>query len=130
MRIKARRRVVRDLYDRAQQRLVHTIISLKLAGRELRRNAEAAETLLARALDRAEQANVALRELVHGILPAVLTHGGLRAGVRSLLERLDVPVMADVTAVRLAPAIEANAYFIVAEALTNVVKHAQAGRAE
>jgi GAF domain-containing protein/uncharacterized protein YoaH (UPF0181 family) len=126
----ARRRVVRDLHDGAQQSLVHTIISLKLAGREIGRDAETAERLLADALDRAEQANVELRDLVHGILPSTLTHGGLRAGVQSLLARLDLPVTADVTGVRLPPVIEASAYFIVAEALTNVVKHAQAGRAE
>ena len=88
----ARRQVVRDLHDGAQQRLVHTIVSLQLAGRELRRDAGAAETLLGEALDHAKQANVALRELVHGILPAVLTVGGLRAGVQSLLQRLDLPV--------------------------------------
>jgi signal transduction histidine kinase len=59
-----------------------------------------------------------------------MTHGGLRAGVESLVARLDLPVEVDVTGTRLPPQIEASAYFMVAEALTNVVKHAHATRAE
>ena len=68
--------------------------------------------------------------MAHGILPAALSHGGLRDAVDDFVERLDFPVAATVTEARLAPEIEANAYFIVAEALTNVVKHARATRAE
>ena len=68
-----RRRVVRDLHDGAQQRLVHTVITLKLARRALQRTEETAPALLTEALDHAEQAMVELRELSHGILPAVLT---------------------------------------------------------
>jgi signal transduction histidine kinase len=126
----ARRRVVRDLHDGAQQRLVHTIIALKLAQRAFGDDGERAEALLAEALDHAEQGNADLRELAHGILPSVLTRGGLRAGVDALVSRLDLPVEVDVTDTRLPPEIEASAYFIVAEALTNVVKHSQARRAE
>jgi signal transduction histidine kinase len=126
----ARRRVVRDLHDGAQQRLVHTIISLQLARRALGEEREDGDELLADALDHAEQANVALRELAHGILPAVLTRGGLRAAVDSLVARVDLPLEVDVTGARLPPDIEASAYFIVAEALTNVVKHAKAKRGE
>ena len=74
----ARRRLVRDLHDGAQQRLVHTIISLKLAQRELGAAAEQAKSLVAEALDHAECGNAELRELAHGILPSVLTRGGLR----------------------------------------------------
>jgi signal transduction histidine kinase len=84
--------------------------------------------LLSEALEHAEQGNVDLRELAHGILPSVLTRGGLRAGVESVVARLDLPVEVDVTAIRLPPEIEASGYFIIAEALTNVVKHARAGR--
>jgi len=73
---------------------------------------------------------VELRELAHGILPAVLTRGGLRAGVDAFVSRLDLPVEVDVPAERFPAEIEASAYFIVAEALTNVVKHAHAERAE
>jgi PAS domain S-box-containing protein len=126
----ARRRVVRDLHDGAQQRLVHTIVTLKLAQRAFRDEDGKAESLLSEALEQAEQGNRELRELAHGILPAVLTQGGLRAGVDAVVARLDLPVRVDVPAERLPAEIEASAYFIVAEALTNVVKHSRAGRAE
>ncbi len=126
----ARRRVVRDLHDGAQQHLVHTIVTLKLAQQALSQGGERAEGLLADALDHAEEGNAELRELAHGILPSVLTRGGLLAGVDSLVSRLDLPVAVEVTRVRLPPEIEASAYFIVAEALTNVVKHSQAAKAE
>jgi signal transduction histidine kinase len=125
----ARRRVVRDLHDGAQQRLVHAIVTLKLAQRAFGDDPERAGSLLADALHHAEQGNAELRELAHGILPAVLTRGGVLAGVESLVSRLDLPVQVDVTRARLSPEIEASAYFIVAEALTNVVKHSRATRA-
>jgi signal transduction histidine kinase len=125
----ARRQVVRDLHDGAQQRLVHTIVTLKLAVRALRNGPGDAGALLAEALTSAERATVEVRELAHGILPAVLTRGGLRAGVQAFLSRLDLPVDVDVPRERLPADIEASAYFIVAEALTNVVKHAKASRA-
>jgi GAF domain-containing protein len=126
----ARRRVVRDLHDGAQQRLVHTIVMLKLAQRSLREEDEKAESLVGEALEHAERGNAELRELAHGILPAVLTRGGLGAGLDALVARLDLPVDVDVLAERFPAEIEASAYFIVAEALTNVVKHAHADRAE
>jgi PAS domain S-box-containing protein len=126
----ARRRLVRDLHDGAQQRLIHAIVTLKLAQRALSEDGERLESLLADALDHAEQGNAELRELAHGILPSVLTRGGLRAGVDSLVSRLDLPVDVDVTSTRLSPELEASSYFIVAEGLTNVIKHAQATRAE
>jgi signal transduction histidine kinase len=125
----ARRRVVRDLHDGAQQRLVHTIVTLKLAQRELR-DREPAGALVAEALVQAEQANAELRELAHGILPSVLSRGGLGAGVDALVSRIDLAVALEVTDERFPPAIEAAAYFVVAEALTNVVKHSRAERAE
>jgi signal transduction histidine kinase len=125
-----RRRVVRDLHDGAQQRLVHTIITLKLARRAVQNGEADLTALLTEALDQAEQATAELRELAHGILPAVLTHGGLRAGVDALASRMPVPVENGVSVGRLPSAVEATAYFVVAEALTNVVKHARAGRAE
>jgi signal transduction histidine kinase len=124
-----RRRVVRDLHDGAQQRLVHTVVTLKLARRALDATDHAASALVAQALDHAEQANVELRELAHGILPSVLTRGGLRAGVDALASRTPVPVEVTVCADRLPAAVEATAYFVVAEALTNVAKHAHARRA-
>jgi signal transduction histidine kinase len=121
-----RRRVVRDLHDGAQQRLVHTIITLKLARRALENDKEGALALLAEALGHVEQGNTELRELAHGILPAVLTRGGLRAGVEALASRTPVPVDNRASLSRLPAAVEATAYFVVAEALTNVAKHARA----
>ncbi len=126
----ARRRVVRDLHDGAQQRLVHTILSLRLAQQALREGEAKAESLVGDALEHAEQGNAELRNLAHGILPSALTRGGLRWGVDALVGRLDLPVDVDVTSERFGEEIEANAYFFVAEALTNVVKHAHAGHAE
>jgi signal transduction histidine kinase len=123
-----RRRVVRDLHDGAQQRLVHTIITLKLASEALQNDEGTA--LVSEALEHAEQANAELRELAQGILPAVLTKGGLRAGVDGLASRMPVPVEIDVSVDRLPAVVEATAYFVVAEALTNVAKHARAGHAE
>ena len=78
-----RRRVVRDLHDGAQQRLVHTIIALKLAPRALEQERDAARALVGDALDHVERANAELRELAHGILPGVLTRGGLRGRGRA-----------------------------------------------
>ena len=121
-----RRRVVRDLHDGAQQRLVHTIITLKLASRAFQSEKADAPALLAEALDHAEQATAELRELAHGILPAVLTQGGLRAGIDALASRMPIPVQTDVSVGRLPAAVEATAYFVVAETLTNVAKHARA----
>jgi PAS domain S-box-containing protein len=124
----ARRRVVRDLHDGAQQRLVHAVITLKLARRTVAQGGDSVDAALAEALEQTERANVELRELAHGILPAVLTSGGLRAGVNALVHRLPIRVAVDVAVDRLPPGIEASAYFVIAEALTNVAKHAQAER--
>jgi signal transduction histidine kinase len=123
-----RRRVVRDLHDGAQQRLVQTVLTLKLAVRALEEDGHGPE-LVAEALEQAERAMVEVRELAHGIIPSVLTHGGLRAGVDALASRMPVPVDVSVAAGRLPIAVEATAYFVVAESLTNVAKHARAERA-
>jgi len=125
----SRRRIERDLHDGAQQRLVHTVIVLKLAlGALARADANSGE-LVAEALRHAEQANADLRELAHGILPSALTRGGLRAGVEALVSRFSLPVSVDMTVERLPAGVEATAYFVVSEALTNVVKHARASAA-
>jgi PAS domain S-box-containing protein len=124
-----RRQIERDLHDGAQQRLVHTVITLKLARRALRRDDEAAPTLVDEALDHAEQATVELRELVQGILPPVLRRGGLRAAVEALAARMPVPVAVSMSVGRFAGDVEATAYFVVAEALTNVAKHSGARHA-
>jgi signal transduction histidine kinase len=126
----ARRRVVRDLHDGAQQRLVHTIVTLRLAQNALRQDDGDADALVDEALKHAMQGNAELRELAHGILPAALSRGGLRAGVDSVAARIDLAVEVDVPAQRFPAEIERSAYFIVAESLTNVVKHADARQAE
>ena len=125
-----RRRIERDLHDGAQQRLVHAVIVMKLARRAIGEDGGEPAQLVDEALDHAEQANAELRELAHGILPVVLRRGGLRAGVEALASRVPLPVSVSVTPKRLPESVEATAYFITAEALTNVVKHAQARRAE
>jgi PAS domain S-box-containing protein len=124
-----RRRVVRDLHDGAQQRLVHTVITLKLARRALENHDDTAPALVVEALEQAEDATGELRELVHGILPAILTGGGLPRAIESLAERAPLPVELDVSVGRLPAAVEATVYFVVAEALTNVAKHAHAQHA-
>jgi PAS domain S-box-containing protein len=128
-----RRRVLRDLHDGAQQRLIHMIITLKLAHRALQKQNDEEDddvpALLTEALEQAVEATAELRKLAHGILPAALTRGGLRAGVDELASRMPVPVENGVSVGRLPAAVEATAYFVVAEALTNVAKHSCARRA-
>jgi signal transduction histidine kinase len=121
-----RRQLIRDVHDGAQQRLVNTVISLKLARSAL--SGSPALELVEEALASAQSATDELRELAHGILPAALSRG-LRAGVESLVDRVALPVSDDVLAERLPEPLEITAYFIVAESLTNVVKHAGASRA-
>jgi signal transduction histidine kinase len=124
-----RRRVVRDLHDGAQQRLVSTIVTLGLASGLLERDETGANALVAEARAHAQEATNELRELAHGILPAALTRGGLREGVDGLASRMPLPVEMDLPSTRLPANVEAAAYFVVAEALTNIAKHAAAGRA-
>jgi len=124
-----RQRVVRDIHDGAQQRLVHTVVNLKLAVRQLDRDPEAARPLVEEALENAQRGTDELRELAHGIMPSTLTRGGLRAAVGTLTARMPMPVVEDVTDERFPAEVEATAYFAVAEALTNVAKHAQAEEA-
>jgi signal transduction histidine kinase len=121
-----RRRVVRDLHDGAQQRLVHTVVLIKLAQQALERADGEVAGLLAEALDQALAATTELRELARGAVPPILRRGGLRAAARELAERSPVPVSVDVVAGRLPAVVEATAYFVIAEALTNVAKHARA----
>ena len=124
-----RRRVVRDLHDGAQASLVHTIVTLKLARSELERYGQAAAALVDEPLKHAETANDEVRELAHGILPSVLTDRGLDEAVRSIASRTSIPVEIGIPVDRLPGVVEATAYFVVAEALTNVAKHARAQRA-
>jgi signal transduction histidine kinase len=123
-----RRRVVRDLHDGAQQRLVHVVVTLNMARNAVEGN-ERARALLAAASAQAERTTAELRELAHGILPSVLTHGGLSAGVDALASRMPVPVAIELPVERLPAPVAATAYFVVAEALANAAEHAQAERA-
>jgi signal transduction histidine kinase len=126
-----RRRIVGDLHDGAQQRLVQTILTLKLARHaEESHDHEAAAAFVAEALENAQHTNRELRELVHGILPSVLQSGGLAAAVHELVRRVRIPIEADLTRDRFSAEIEASAYFVIAEALTNVAKHSGAQRVE
>ncbi|WP_081685963.1 GAF domain-containing protein [Candidatus Solirubrobacter pratensis] len=125
-----RRRIQRDLHDGAQQRLVHTVIQLKLAKAAVATDAAAATELIDDALQLAQRATAELGELVHGIMPAALTRGGLRAAVESLVAHVNLPVGVEVTANRLPAGVETTAYFVIAEALTNAVKHAGATSVE
>ena len=120
-----RRRLQRDVHDGAQQRLVHALIALKMARNTVEVGSAAAE-LVEEALTQVERASSELRDIVRGILPTSLTHGGLRIGLESLVGDLALPVDVRITTPRLPAALETTAYFIVAEALTNVVKHSQA----
>ena len=123
-----RRRLQRDVHDGAQQRLVQTVITLKVA-RDAVAKGEPTADLINEALRHAERANAQLRELVHGILPASLSRAGLRSGLESLIADITTPVDLEFSAPRLPAQTETTAYFIVAEALANVVKHAAASRA-
>lgn len=124
-----RRQLVRDLHDGAQARLVNTVLALHLAQRALEQHDGTGEALVGEARGFAEQAIEELRMLVTGVLPPTLTDGGLRAGVETLVERMSVPVSLDISDDRFPPTIEATAYFVIAESLTNVVKHARAATA-
>jgi signal transduction histidine kinase len=123
-----RRRLQRDVHDGAQQRLVHAVIALKMA-RSTVEGGSAAAGLVEEALTNVERASSELRDIVHGILPRSLTYGGLRVGLESLVADLTLPVDVRVTTPRLPAATETTAYFIVAESLTNAVKHSQAQQA-
>jgi PAS domain S-box-containing protein len=120
-----RRQVVRDLHDGAQQRLVNAVIQLQLT---VSRSdlTPATRELVGAALEHAEAAIEELRELAHGIHPSVLTHYGLAAAVEALAQRSPLPVRVRIAEERFPPAVESTAYFIVAEALTNTLKHARA----
>jgi signal transduction histidine kinase len=123
-----RRRIERDLHDGAQQRLV--ALAMTLGRAKASEDPVLARTLLDEAHGEAKEALVELRNLARGIHPAVLTDRGLDAAVSALAARCPIPVAVDVDLPhRAGRATEAIAYFVVAEALTNVAKHAGATRA-
>jgi signal transduction histidine kinase len=121
-----RRRLERDLHDGAQQRLLGVGMALQL----LRASRDDERQRLLDETDAEVQAALAeLRELARGIHPAVLTDHGLGPAIRTLAERSPLPVEVGASDERLAGEIETAVYFIVAEALANVAKHARASKA-
>ena len=125
-----RQRIERDLHDGAQQRLVSLAMDLGMAKEKLRTDPEAANALVAAAHEESKRVLSDLRELVRGIHPAVLTDRGLDAAISAIAARSPVPVSVDVRLDgRLPEGIEAAAYFVVVEALTNVTKHSGAKEA-
>ena len=128
--LEERRRLERDLHDGAQQRLVAMALDIRLARAKLEDDPLAADRLLETAGDELDSALAELRELARGIHPAVLSDRGLGTALETLASRAPVPV--DVSALpegRLPEAVELAAYFVVAEALTNVAKYAKATHA-
>ncbi len=128
--LKERRRIERDLHDGAQQRLVALRLQLRLARDQAGKNPEAAQTMLDGAMTELDEALAELRELARGIHPAVLADRGLEPALSALAGRAPLPVeVTRAPAERLPAPVEAAAYFVVAEALTNVARYAQATRA-
>jgi signal transduction histidine kinase len=125
-----RRRLERDLHDGAQQRLLSLGLALQLARGQLGPDANGAAEILAEADGELHAALEDLRELAHGIHPAVLTEQGLGPALQTLAERSPVPVtIVELPDGRLPAPAEAAAYFLVSEALANIVKYARASRA-
>jgi signal transduction histidine kinase len=122
-----RRRLERNLHDGAQQRLVALAIDLTLVGAKLEKDPPAARKTLTLAQDELQRGLDELRELARGIHPAVLTDRGLGPALEALVKRAPVPVkITELPQERLASPVEAAAYYVVAEAITNVAKYARA----
>jgi len=125
-----RRRLERDLHDGAQQRLVSLAMELGRARAKFASDPKAAEAIVGQAHEQAKEALSELRNLVRGVHPPVLSDRGLDAALSGLAALSPVPVTVRVDLPDRPPAgVEAIAYFVVAEALTNVAKHAKASRA-
>ncbi|HET6510193.1 MAG TPA: PAS domain-containing sensor histidine kinase [Baekduia sp.] len=124
-----RRRLGRDLHDGAQQRLVNVALGVQLAARAVPADDAETRELLDGALAETQAAIADLRELAAGLHPSVLTHRGLRGALESLTARAPLPVALDVPDTRFDELVEATAYFVAAEALANVAKHAGATEA-
>jgi signal transduction histidine kinase len=121
------RRIERDLHDGAQNRLVGVLMHLGIAERALERDPENAHSFLASAQQAAQEALTDLRGTVRNIYPPVLSEHGLKGALAWIATRSGTPVRVETEGLQRAPAaVEAAAYFTVAEALTNVVKHSGA----
>jgi PAS domain S-box-containing protein len=125
-----RRRLERNLHDGAQQRLVSLALALRLAESKLGSDPDGAAAVLSSAGEELAHALEELRELARGIHPAVLTDRGLNAALEGLAARTPVPVELELEPGRLPEPVEAAAYYVVAEAVANVVKHAAASAIE
>ncbi len=121
-----RRRLERNLHDGAQQRLVSLSLVLRLAQAKVESDPEAANRLLVQAAEELAAALEELRELARGIHPAVLSDRGLYAALEALAARSPLPVDLELEDERLPEPVEAAAYYVVSEALANVVKYAGA----
>jgi signal transduction histidine kinase len=125
-----RRRIERDLHDGAQQRMVAVAVTLGLAEAQLASDPSHAARLIAQAREEAQLAVKELRELARGIHPALLSDRGLGAALEALASRAPIPVtVSGVPEAPLREPVEAAAYFVTAEALTNVAKYARASEA-
>ena len=125
-----RRRIERDLHDGAQQRLVALALELRSAQRQLDASDDTeVARLLSSTADELQVAVQELRDLAQGIHPGILTQGGLAHALEALAARTPLPVAVEATAERFPPEVEATAYFVACEALTNAVKHAEASTA-
>ncbi|MEV7331889.1 sensor domain-containing protein [Micromonospora sp. NPDC093244] len=125
------RRIERSLHDGTQNRLVAVNVLLGAARRAVRRNPDRADEILGQAQDAAEQALAELRTVVRGILPPVLDDRGLAGALAGLAGSCAIPCRLKVdVAVRCAASVEATAYFVVAEALTNAVRHSGASQVD
>jgi signal transduction histidine kinase len=125
-----RRQIERDLHDGVQQRLVSLAMDLGRAKEKLDTDPQHAKELVDEAHEEAKRAITEVRDLARGIHPAVLTDRGLDAALSALAARSTVPVDVQVDVAERPPAsVEAAAYFVVSEALTNMTKHANATKA-
>jgi PAS domain S-box-containing protein len=125
-----RRRLERNLHDGAQQRLVALALTVRMVERKLQSDPETACRMLAHAGTELDQALAELREIARGLHPAVLTDRGLGPALDALATRAPIPVdVAGAIDARLPAPVEAAAYYVVAEALTNVAKYARASEA-
>ncbi len=125
------RRIERSLHDGTQNRLVAVTVLLGAARRAVPRDPVAADEMLEKAQAAAEQALAELRSVARGILPPVLADRGLAGALSGLAATSAVPCRVDVDVpVRCAASVEATAYFLVAEALTNTARHSGAGRVD